>query len=48
VKKAERKGRSREEVDRIICWLTGYSEAELQRQLQKRADFTTSLFGRGR
>ena len=41
VQKAERKGRSQEEVDRIVCWLTGYSEAELQQQLQRRVDFTT-------
>ena len=41
VQKAERKGRSQEEVDRIVCWLTGYSEAELQQQLQRQVDFTT-------
>ena len=41
VQKAERKGRSQEEVDRIICWLTGYSEAELRQQLQTHVDFTT-------
>ena len=41
VQKAERKGRSQEEVDRIICWLTGYGEAELQQQLQKQVDFRT-------
>ena len=34
VQKAERKGRTKEEVDRIICWLTGYSEPALQQQLQ--------------
>ncbi|MET0496950.1 MAG: DUF2200 domain-containing protein [Steroidobacteraceae bacterium] len=41
VQKAERKGRTKEEVDRIISWLTGYSEAGLQRQLQKESDFRT-------
>ena len=41
VQKAERKGRTREEVDRIICWLTGYSEVELQQQLQAGSDFRT-------
>ena len=41
VAKAERKGRTKAEVDRIICWLTGYSEKELQRQLQKKTDFET-------
>ena len=41
VKKAERKNRSREEVDRIICWLTGYDDAGLQRQLERRNDIET-------
>src|SRR5215510_8699656 len=35
VQKAERKGRTKEEVDRIICWLTGYGEGELRQQLQE-------------
>lgn len=39
VQKAERKGRTKEEVDQIICWLTGYSEEELRRQLQKESSF---------
>jgi len=39
VQKAERKGRTQEEVDRVICWLTGYSEAELRRQLKSECDF---------
>lgn len=33
VAKVERKGRTRQEVDEIICWLTGYGEGELQEQL---------------
>ncbi|MCU0305757.1 MAG: DUF2200 domain-containing protein [Thermoanaerobaculales bacterium] len=41
VQKAERKGRTKAEVDRVICWLTGYSEKELQRQLARKADFET-------
>jgi hypothetical protein len=41
VQKAERKGRTKEEVDRIICWLTGYTEAGLQEQLQQGSDFET-------
>ena len=41
VKKAERKGRTKDDVDRIICWLTGYSEEGLQRQLQNESDFRT-------
>jgi hypothetical protein len=41
VQKAERKGRTKEEVDRIICWLTGYSEDALTQQLQEECDFRT-------
>lgn len=37
--KAERKGRTKSEVDAIICWLTGYSERELESQLEKQTDF---------
>jgi hypothetical protein len=43
VQKAERKGRSREEVDRIICWLTGYTAAGLQQELQEGSDFETFI-----
>jgi hypothetical protein len=39
VQKAERKNRTREEVDQIICWLTGYSPAELQRVIDQKATF---------
>lgn len=39
VKKAERKNRTREEVDQIICWLTGYSPAGLAKQLERHSDF---------
>ena len=41
VQKAERKGRSREEVDRLICWLTGYSEAGLRQQIESGSSFET-------
>src|SRR5688572_10262583 len=41
VQKAERKNRTQEEVDRIICWLTGYSQAGLQRQIEQENDFET-------
>ena len=44
VQKAERKNRTPEEVDRIICWLTGYSQAELRRQIDREIDFET-FFG---
>lgn len=41
VQKAERKDRTKEEVDQIICWLTGYSRAGLQKQIDKKSDFKT-------
>jgi hypothetical protein len=41
VAKAERKGRTRAEVDAIICWLTGHSPEGLQAELAKRTDFET-------
>lgn len=41
VRKAERKGRTRAEVDQIICWLTGYDQAGLQRQIDLGHDFET-------
>jgi hypothetical protein len=41
VQKAERKGRTKEEVDQIICWLTGYDEAGLRRQIEQEVDFET-------
>lgn len=43
VQKAERKNRTKEEVDQIICWLTGYDQAGLQRQLEKGSDLETFL-----
>lgn len=39
--KAERKGRRKAEVDEIIRWLTGYSQAELEGRLDDRTDFET-------
>jgi hypothetical protein len=41
VQKAERKGRTRAEVDQVIRWLTGYRQAELERQLERAVDFAT-------
>jgi hypothetical protein len=41
VKKAEAKGRTKAEVDEIICWLTGYSPAQLQQQVEQGVDFET-------
>ena len=39
VQKAERKNRTKEEVDQIICWLTGYDQAGLQQQIEQESDF---------
>jgi hypothetical protein len=41
VSKAERKGRTKEEVDEIIRWLTGYTQKELESQLEKETDIET-------
>ena len=41
VQKAERKNRTKAEVDQVICWLTGYSETGLRQQIEKESDFET-------
>lgn len=41
IKKAERKGRTKAEVDEIIRWLTGYSQENLETQLDKQTNFET-------
>jgi hypothetical protein len=41
VTKAERKGRTKAEVDAIIRWLTGYSQKQFEAQLKKQTDFET-------
>lgn len=41
VAKAEKKGRTKAEVDEIIRWLTGYSPKELESQIEKQTDFET-------
>lgn len=41
VQKAERKNRTKEEVDQIISWLTGYDQAGLQKQIEQENDFET-------
>jgi hypothetical protein len=41
VQKAERKNRTKEEVDQAICWLTGYSQTGLQQQIEQGKDFET-------
>jgi hypothetical protein len=41
VAKAEKKGRTRAEVDAIICWLTGYQPEKLAAQIEAKTDFET-------
>jgi hypothetical protein len=41
VAKAEKKGRTKAEVDEIILWLTGYSQEEFEAQLERRTDLET-------
>ena len=41
IAKAERKGRTKAEVDEVIRWLTGYSQDELRKQLDHEVDFET-------
>jgi hypothetical protein len=41
IAKAERKGRTKVEVDEIIRWLTGYSQAEFEQLLNNKTDFET-------
>ena len=43
VNKAEKKGRKKTEVNEIIGWLTGYSQKELETQLQKKTDIETFI-----
>lgn len=41
INKAEKKGRTKTELDTIICWLTGYNPQQLQNQIDCKADFET-------
>ncbi len=41
VQKVENKGRAKEEVDEILCWLTGYDIAGLEKQIDSNVDFET-------
>jgi hypothetical protein len=44
VQKVEKKGRKKQELDEVICWLTGYSPKALARQIERKSDFAT-FFG---
>ena len=41
VQKAEKKGRTKQEVDEVICWLTGYDSKALATQIKKKTDLET-------
>ena len=41
IKKVERKGRTKEEMDNIIFWLTGYDKQSLQKQIDNKTNFET-------
>ncbi len=43
IAKAERKGRTKKEVDAIICWLLGYKQKGLESQLKKETDLETFI-----
>ncbi|MFA9288664.1 MAG: DUF2200 domain-containing protein [Weeksellaceae bacterium] len=43
IAKVERKGRTKAEVDEILRWFTGYSQSELEAQIEKQTDFETFL-----
>jgi len=43
IAKAEKKGRTKKEVDEVICWLTGYTQKGLDTQVKKQTDFETFL-----
>lgn len=45
IKKAENKNRTKDEVDEIICWLTGYNESELQFHLDNNTEIETFFNG---
>lgn len=45
IQKAEKKERTKDEVDEIIRWLTGYSQAELETKLEEKTDFETFFAG---
>jgi hypothetical protein len=44
IAKAEKKGRAKEEVDTIICWLTGHNRQSLQHEIDRKTDFE-AFFG---
>ena len=44
IQKVEKKGRTKSELDEVLCWLTGYSHQKLAEQIERRVDLET-FFG---
>jgi hypothetical protein len=45
INKAEKKGRTKAEVDEVVCWLTGYSKKSLQEQIDKKTSMESFFAG---
>jgi hypothetical protein len=45
LEKVEKKGRSKAQVDEIICWLTGYSQPQFKKQIEEQVDLETFFAG---
>lgn len=43
IQKAQKKGRTKDEVDTIICWLFGYTQEQLEEHIQNKTDFETFI-----
>ncbi len=41
IQKVEKKGRTKAELDEVLCWLTGYNKQSLQKQIDKKTDLET-------
>jgi len=46
LRKTETKGHTKAELDTIICWLTGYTQKQLQQQIDKKVDLETFFLPR--
>ena len=44
IQKVEKKGRAKEELDTVVCWLTGYDDSGLQAQIEKEVDYRRNLW----
>ena len=46
VNKATKKGRAKEEVDEVICWLTGYTQADLSQMMENTPTYKREIHGK--